>query len=212
VTYRNYSISRESYEQLTNAIKLAVKKGINVWNTTVLTKYSIKDIDIVLKQAEDWKFSVYFTPLMNVDTSGDTSKFFPSEKEFKKTIERIISLKKQGKPILNSVAYLEFIQNFPNYKKTIFKKQELKQKCKIKCYAGELFCHINTNGDVHPCINLLYKTKSYNTFKYGFKNAFEKTSKGYCATCSTFSFVELNLLFSLNINAILNTFYNLRKE
>lgn len=83
-------------------------------------------------------------------------------------------------------------------------------KPKTQCYAGELFCHIDTNGDIYPCINLLYKTKGYNAFKYGFQKAFEKISQENC-TCSTFSFVELNLLFSLNMSSILNTMDNLKK-
>lgn len=201
-----------SYEQLTNAIKLAIRKGITLWNTTVLTKYSIKDIDTILKQAEEWGFSTYFTPLINSDTTGDTNELFAPKKEFKEAIEIIITRKKQGKPILNSIPYLKYIQNFPDYRKTVYFNEEIKSKCRIKCYAGDLFCHIDTNGDVYPCINLLYKTKGYNTFKYGFKNALEKVSKDRCSMCSTFSFVELNLLFSLNTSSILNAMMNLNKK
>lgn len=199
-----------SYKQLTNAIKLAVRNGITVWNTTVLTKYSIKDIDIILKQAEEWGFLTYFTPLMNTDATGNTSKLFAPEKDFKETIKKIIIRKKQGKPVLNSIPYLKFIQNLPDYKKTVYFDERINPKYKIKCYAGELFCHIDTNGDVYPCINLLYKTKGYNAFKHGFKNAFEKVSKARCDMCSTFSFVELNLLFSLNTRSILNVLNNLK--
>lgn len=199
-----------SYEELTNAIKLAIKKGATVWNTTVLTRYSIKDIDIILKQAEEWGFFTYFTPLMNTDTTGNTNKIFAPEKEFKKAVEKIIIRKKQEKPILNSIPYLKFIQNLSDYKKTVYFNEEIKPRCKIKCYAGKLFCHIDTNGDVYPCINLLYKTKGYNAFEHGFQKAFEKISQENCM-CSTFSFVELNLLFSLNISSIFNTMNNLKK-
>lgn len=199
-----------SYEGLTRAIKLAIKEGIPVWNTTVLTKYSIRDIDTILKQAEEWGFCTYFVPLMNSDTTGDTSELFSSKKDFKKAIEKIIIKKKQGKPILNSIPYLRFIQNFPDFRKTVYFNEEIKLKRRIKCYAGDLFCHIDTNGDVYPCINLLYKTKGYNALKYGFKNAFEKIHKEKCM-CSIFSFAELNLLFSLNISSILNILNNLKK-
>lgn len=198
-----------SYEQLTSAIQLAIKKRIKVWNTTVLTNHNLNDIDIILKQAEEWGFFTYFTPLMNTDTTGNTLELFAPEKEFKKAIEKIMIRKKQGKPILNSMPYLKFIHDLPDHKKTVFFNERMDSKYQIKCYAGNLFCHIDTNGDVYPCINLLYKTKGYNAFKYGFKNAFEKLPPLNCM-CSTFSFVELNLLFSLNINSILNSFKNLK--
>ena len=82
------------------------------------------------------------------------------------------------------------------------------KKNKLKCFASELFCHIDTNGDVYPCINMMYKTKADNVLKVGFKKAFEKASKNGCNGCTTFSFVELNLLFNLKFGAI----YNLLKD
>ena len=198
-----------SYIQLIDAIKLARENDIEVWNTTVLSNYGINDVDEVLRLAQELDFKTYFTPLMQIpETTGMVNELFPTEKELKKAIKKIIIRKKQGKPILNSYEFLEYAYKWPDFRKTQFLDEELPNKNKLRCFASELFCHIDTNGDVYPCINMMYKTEGYDVLKLGFKDAFEKSSKSGCKGCTTFSFVELNLLFNLKFGAFSNLLKN----
>lgn len=198
-----------SYSQLINAIKLARENNIQVWNTTVLSNYSINDIDEVLKLAQKLDFKTYFTPLMQIpETTGMVNELFPSKNKQKEAIKKIIKRKKEGEPILNSYNFLDYVYNWPDFRKTQFLNEPLPKRNRLKCFASELFCHIDTNGDVYPCINMMYKTKVHNALKLGFKKAFERTSKNGCKGCTTFSFVELNLLFNLRLNAIYNVLNN----
>lgn len=44
-----------------------------------------------------------------------------------------------------------------------------------------------------------------NALEVGFREAFDSLLPLPCSACSTFSFMELNLMFSLHLEAILNT-------
>jgi MoaA/NifB/PqqE/SkfB family radical SAM enzyme len=196
--HNNYR-EKGSYESMLKSIKLAVDNGIKVWNVTVLSKDSIENIDLILKQSKDIGFHVYFTPMMNLDTTGDTASIIPSKENYKKAIEKLTILKKEkNNKILNSISYLKYIKTWPDFKKTIISDE------RYKCYASKLYCHVAPDGKVYPCINLIHKTKGHDVVKLGFKNAFQKSSRLNCK-CSTFSFVELNLLFSLNISSVYNS-------
>ena len=194
-----------SYKKLLDAIQFAIKNNITIWNTTVLTKQSIHDIDFILSLAEKMKFKTYFTPLMQIpSTTGFVDELFASKQEYKAVIQKLIKEKRIGRPILNSLSYLKYIYTWPDFRKTQYLNEQIPIKRKIRCYANQFFFHIDTNGDLYPCINMLYKTKGYNILKLGLENALKKSSKKGCNGCSTFSFVELNLLFSFKIEAILN--------
>ena len=195
-----HNIYREngSSKKMIEAISTAVENGIKVWNVTVLSRNSMDDIDYILGLSREIGFHTYFTPMMNLDSTGDTSLIIPPKGDYKRAIEKLMKLKKEkSNRILNSVPYLNYIYNWPDFKKTLIAGN-------YNCYASKLFCHIAPNGKVFPCINLMHKVDGYDALGLGFKNAFSKLSRIECR-CSTFSFVELNLLFSLNFVAICNS-------
>jgi len=194
-----------SYNQLINAIKILKANNINVWTTTVLNNYSINDIDEILRFAKELDIKTYFAPLMQIPKlTGVIDELFPTIEKQKESINKIIKRKKEGYPILNSYDFLYYINKWPDYTKSQYINEKLPESIKIKCVASDLFCHINTNGNLYSCINRMYQTKGYNVLKLGFKNAFEKSSRNGCNACRTFSFVELNLIFNLRFGAIYN--------
>ncbi|MDP7079950.1 MAG: radical SAM protein [Candidatus Undinarchaeales archaeon] len=195
-----------SYDQVIEAIKLARRSGIRVWTTTVLTNYSIGDIDLILETAEQHDFSTYFTPLCQVkETTGDTSALFASKDDYVATIDRLMDEKRKGRPVVNSLSYLRFMRDWPDFTHTMYLKDAPVEARRVPCYAGRFFCHINCNGDVYPCIQLRDEGNPKNALEVGFREAFDALLPLPCSACSTFSFMELNLMFSLHLEAILNT-------
>jgi MoaA/NifB/PqqE/SkfB family radical SAM enzyme len=192
-----------SYEKLIDAIKVCKENGINIGTMTILTNKNLKYVDDILRVAKKYNFLAYFQLLMhNTLTSGNTYMFLPSDKEYRKSITKILIKKKRGYPVGNSLKYLEYLLNWPDYKKSIFENWPFNIK-KGKCWAGKLFCYIECDGYVYPCLPKAEKVIGENFLEKGFKRAFNAMGK-LPLNCWCYFNLESNILFSLNPNAILN--------
>ena len=186
-----------SYKEVINAIKATKGKIPKVWLTCVLTKDNLNSINFILDLTKQYNLKVFFQPVADYKNCGPEAKnMFPDKEKYKDTIRKLIELKKTNKQIGNSKTGLEYLLNWPVYKR-------------MNCYAGELFAHIYPNGDVYPCFNMDGK-KPINCLKNGFRNAFEQINRNGCDCCFTYTTVELNHSFDLNINAGWNSLKLLR--
>lgn len=194
-----------SYEKVIESIKLANEYNIPVWTITVLTKYNTnkKCINFVLKKAKKLGFQTYYQILLHTPKMGrNTQKLLPSKKQHKRILRKLIQEKIKGSPIVCSLKYLEYMYYWPNFGVTRFVNFPAKKW--VECWAGILYCNINSNGDIYPCFNLLNDIKPTNCMKLGFKKAFENLPPQKCWGCTSSSYNEQNFLFSLNLCAILN--------
>ena len=187
-----------TYTKLIESFKILKKQDIPVVASTVLTKHNMEDIDFILKKAEEFDFSVYFNPLLNLpELTGDTKKMEIQKDEFKKVLKNLIMKKKSNSRIVNSKAYFNYLIRFLDNKQN-----------RLKCYAGKIFCHIEPNGEVHPCTNLVGNGRYKNCEKEKLRIDYIKDP---CKKCVTYGFNEINLLCSFNLNSTLNSFRFLDK-
>lgn len=194
---------KDSYKDVINAIKIAKQNNIAVWIEAVITKNSKEDIDFLLDLAKKLDFRCLFQPIYNYSYSANKKiikDYSPTKENFDQIIKKLIKLKKQGEPILNSNTYLKYIiNNWPN--------PHLK-----KCYAGRIFCGINSNGKVAPC-SLLFNNPNWpNGTEIGFKEAFKRLSPFKCKGCFCNSFIDLNFAYSLKVEPIINALRNYLKK
>lgn len=187
-----------AHDMVINAIKIARKNNIKVITQTVITKYNLNCLDYVLEKADELGFLAGFQPAMNRPLSGrKLPSLIPNKEDYKKAIKWLISQKKKTGCIANSkegLKHLYYIYDWPKFKK------------KINCFAPELHTYIDTNGDVYPCLHVQEKIKNApNCTKTGFRKAYDRLKKIPCYGCWSWSNVEFNLLFSLNVNTICNT-------
>lgn len=177
----------ESYDKAINAIKIAKQHGLKVWTTTVITNLSEDNIDFIINKAKELGFKCLFQPVYFYSYSAskkDIDKIAARVENHKKIVRRILELKKKGEPIANSKTYLNYIMKYwPN-------------KMKGKCFAGRLYCGINSNGEVAPCSLIFNGRKWPNGTEIGFKKAFEQIRQIPCKGCYCVSFVDMNLLNS----------------
>lgn len=186
-----------SYKYVIDSIKVAKGKIPKVWLTYVLTKNNLNSIDFILDLAKQYNLKVFFQPVVDYRNCGLHAKtLFPDEKEYKETIKKLILLKKKNKQIGNSKAGLEYLKNWPIYKK-------------LNCCAGKLLAHIYPNGDVYSCFNMDGK-KPVNCLSKGFTHAFKQLKLKDCEGCWTYANIEMNYLFNLNFNAGWNSLKLLR--
>ncbi|MFC1667006.1 radical SAM/SPASM domain-containing protein [Candidatus Omnitrophota bacterium] len=190
--------SKGSFRKTMEAIQL-LKGKMPIWTITVLTKYNLESIDFILETAKKHGFLTTFQVLHhNVILGKNLESFFPPNDSYRKIIKDIILKKKQGAPIASSFSYLNHLLKWTDYRKPMLSYPVNN----LKCWAGWLYCNVDTDGSVYPCSLLVEKMKSLNYLDVGFKKAFESIPEIACKVCDASCFTEYNYLFSLNPGTI----------
>jgi MoaA/NifB/PqqE/SkfB family radical SAM enzyme len=182
-----------SFNMLMKAIKTCVNYGIKTFATMVITKNNLDYVDYVIDLAERMRFYILFQPVMPRPLTGKyTSSLQPEKKKYREVIKKLIKKKFSCKYIGNSLTILKYYYHWPKLQK-------------IKCWAGRMHAAIDTNGNVFSCLDTRGKEKPLNCAKVGFEEAFKKIEKYNCKGCWTYGHNELNFLFSLNPNVVINS-------
>ena len=196
-----------SFQKVMKAIESA-SGSIPFWTITVLTKNNLDSIDFILEQARKYGFLATFQLLHHNDRlSSDCQHLFPSRNACRSAIEKLISEKKKGAPIASSLNYLNHILNWPDYKTANYPHSINR----LKCWAGQMYCNVDTDGSVYPCSMFVEKTKALNYLNVGFKKAFESLKTDSCMGCLASCFTEYNYLYSLNVHTITEWLKSFRK-
>jgi len=174
---------REAYFALEKSVEWGVKTVI----TTTLTRYNLEDVDYILKLAEKLRIFVAFQPFKIMYKGSKDENLCPKGEEYKKTIEKLIKLKKRGFPYLrNSLLSLEHIKDYPEFSP-------------IKCSAGRLFSVVDVDGTLLPCDRNdgPYYGKLPNVLREGFFNAFKKLPRYSCSGCGFLGGKELSFFMNM---------------
>ena len=190
-----------SYKKVINALDIATKR-MPVWTITVLTKNNLNEIDYILDLAKKMNFYTTFQILHHSSTlAGNTKSMLPSPEEYKEAIKKLIEAKKDGAPIVSTIKYLKQLLKWQDYAQTY---RIEKKEGDIPCWAGKLFCNIDTDGKVYPCVCLIEKIEALNLIDVGFKKAFDNLSSVKCSACTASCLIEFNLMFSMHLDVAYN--------
>ena len=195
----------DAYSQVMRAIEAAKGAELEVMTTTTLTRSNLNSAGFILRKAQEMGFRAAFQLLHHPQSAaGDTTSFLPSSEEYRNTIKEFISLKeKYPKIIINSKRYFEILFNWPDYKQVVLEKSPFK----VRCWAGRFYCHIDVNGDVYPCHQLLKSLRVPNILNTPLSRALKNFPSTSCTICMAGDYLEYNLLFSLNLSALRNLLY-----
>lgn len=204
----DYYRGKGSYKKAMQAIECSVNNHIKTHVSTVLTKKNINSLDFLLKKAKELGFLLELSPLYN-QFFGVKNQGYPEslkDAEYREIIKTILNLKKRKEPIFYSAATYESILNWEDYNKDRIIEEETDLK-HVKCYAGKYFCHIESNGDVYPCV---YSAghKAINCLESNFEIAFKNINEHNCKACMWACYIEFNLLFDFNLNVLKSLSYN----
>lgn len=188
---QNFVRGEGAYKIAMEAAKAAKINNINFIFTTTLTKYNIKQIDFFLGIAKEHDTLVAFQPIKSLYRGvKDISQLSPDVYEFKQSINKLIKYKKmKNLHFRNSLIGLKHIYNWPHYEK-------------LKCWAGKIFCIIDTDGTLCPCDRIFYNTELPNCLKNNFKEAFFSLPEVLCSGCGFCGVLELNLLMALRFGTV----------
>lgn len=181
-----------SYKEAMEAAQLIKQKGLKTRFITVLSKLNLGEVGFILKKATELKTPVVFQPARMLTLTGICENpIAPSGNDYKRVIAELMIEKRKNKYICNSLSGLTYLYNWPN-------------PTMIKCINSLIVCRLEPNGDLYGCGNLHMGGNISNCIKVGFKKAFKDLTPACCKECWCASYVELNCLFSLKPDAILN--------
>ncbi|MCX5700988.1 MAG: radical SAM protein [Candidatus Omnitrophica bacterium] len=188
---------KNSYKMVIEAAKAASNAKVRFIFTTTLTKYNIKETGFLLEEAQRFNTLVAFQPLKSLYRGVEDISFMaPGEQDFKQAIRELIIQKKNGNPHLrNSLVGLNHIYQWPYYPK-------------LKCWAGKIFCILNTDGTLLPCDRIAYNSGLPDCRELGFERAFSMLPETHCSGCGFCGVLELNFIMSLKFGTI-KSIYNI---
>ena len=182
-----------SYREVIAALALAKNKGINARIHTVLSKSNLQSVDFLLKKAEEFDAPILFQPSTALRMGGNQQNpLSPNEKEYKQVIEYLMAKKNKTEYIGHSISGLKFLYRWPQLKR-------------IRCWASLISARIESDGSVDVCFRNRFKSRRADASDFNFQKGFYSLPFLYCDQCCCASSVELNCLFSLNLDTIFNT-------
>ena len=181
-----------SYHNVMQAAQAARSCGIKIEFATVITKANIGYFGSILEKAKEYAAKVTFQPAtVNLLGGGSANPLVPSQEAYWDAIDKLIMRKSRGeRRIGNSIACLRHLRNWPN-------------PTRIQCASGSLSLRIEPNGDVLYCSRMSALTLSQNAATADLPTIFAQLKPLACDQCWCASRVELNLLASLSIGAVI---------
>ena len=206
-TAHDRSKKKGAYGHVMQAIALAKRHNIEVSTTTTLTCDNLGAVDFVIGKARELGFKAAFQLLHHPPAAaGDASFLMPPDEQYRECLRKLKAYKQQYPgTVLNSQRYFDILLEWPDYSKPVLDTFRGGPACK----AGGLYCHIDVNGDVYPCHQLLKAVAPPNILDMPLAQALAALPRRQpCALCLAGDYLEYNLLFSLQPSAVMNVIKN----
>lgn len=189
-----------SYDKVMAALRVACQ-GHNVFTITVLTNKNIAHIDFILETAREIGFATTFQLPHHTKclASEDEQLLLSENEEYRGAIRHLLKRKREGYPIVSSYQYLNNLLRWGDYRNYVSP-----QKKGVTCWAGKLYCNVDTDGSVYPCSGTIGMMPAKNFLETGFKAAFDGIAEPACKSCIASCFTEYNYMHSFQLGVIWN--------
>jgi MoaA/NifB/PqqE/SkfB family radical SAM enzyme len=197
-----------SFKKALEALRYARRQGITVRILATLTKEAVYSLEKLIEISREYACYLNFQPLQPQTSQRHLQSAFPTEKEVKKAIKKILEYKYDKKDRINfcEKAFLHYY-NWPGYEKPVYLKGEPVPFRAMTCTAGRYSTFIGADGFVYPCPIMLDLGlfKPLNIKTDGPKAAIRHAAAHPCRSCYAPCFSHFNMLFSLHPQALWDT-------
>lgn len=178
---------------LPGIIKARQVMGRPVLLNCVISGKNLDDIEELILLAKEHGLKISFEPMYEFGgIAGDTWNELGIRDigKYRATVGRIIEMKKQGFPIINSLTYLTMVKDL---------------KTDYKCHANDLILCVAADGSIENC---RVHRQPLGNISEGIANVWERTreerkSKAEnCEKCLFFGYVENSLLYDFNLEVM----------
>jgi len=182
-------------EQIIKGIKKAKKIGIFTAINCVITQKNIDELTELVKLSNKLDTLISFEPVyrhpeIDKETWSET-KTKPNI-EHREAVNKLIEMKENNYPIINSKTYLEKIKNPGKIK---------------ECNPNDMILHITADGKIKKC---RAKNQVLGDYRDGLEETWEESREqrkeitNECDGCPFFGYVEANLMRKLKPEPIIN--------
>ena len=195
-------IRQMDFETLLKGLKKAIEVRIfqnrknPILMNCVLTGKNLDDIETLILLAKELEVKVSFEPVHKFPGISEevwNEIGIRDIEKFHNTVDRIIELKEQGYPIINSKTYLRMVKN---------------GEMDYKCRATGIIMNITHDGTLETCRvqNEPLGNVMWDGFESVWKNSEEQRKEivRNCKGCLFFGYVENSLMQSLNPEVLMN--------
>jgi sulfatase maturation enzyme AslB (radical SAM superfamily) len=192
-----------AFNDVMNALKAARRNGKTVWVNSVLSRINLDCVPWLIETAQRNEIQISFQLLYHTsEIAGSTEDMLPSADQYRSVVRRIREAKRLGAPVINSYPQLDYLEKWPDYRNPFFSSQ-VDHRCLLRCWGGRLFLHVEPNGAVFPCSQLMGQPMiaGRDDLHAAVSNAARHACR-YC--CLGADYVEYNLLMGLNPKAVWN--------
>ena len=207
-----------TYKKIIAGLETAVKAGLPVRIHGVFNKLSIEagkksPVEALAELSRKYDIPFNFCQYVLGEEGKKDPSANPTYVSFRDTMkyhEELMALKDKGYKFFNSSEAMKQIINWANPDKDVLYDKDIPglPDYYSKCRAGELYCFLDTDGALYPCVPLW--KKGINIKEIGIKKAWENVQeerrKAGCFACVSLGDIEFSKTLSLKPSALLNTF------
>lgn len=159
----------------------------------VISGRNLEDIEELIRLSAELEVTIAFEPMYEFSGIQDDvwkNIGIKDTEKYRRTVDRIIEMKKEGYPIINSYTYLKMIKDMDT---------------DFKCHAGELILNVTADGTIEHC---RVERQSLGNVKDGlekvWRNSRERRKRipENCHKCLFFGYVENSLLYDINLEVM----------
>jgi len=159
----------------------------------VISGKNLDDIRELIELARDHDMKISFEPMYEFGgIAGDTwdELGIRDMDKYRTTVDRIIEMKEQGYPIINSLTYLSMVRDL---------------RTDYKCHANDLILCVAADGSIENC---RVHRQPLGNISEGIANVWERTREERkikaenCERCLFFGYVENSLLYDFNLEVM----------
>lgn len=202
-----------TYKKIIEGIEEAIKYHLPVRLHGVYNKFSIEasqesPVEHLLKLSKKYCVPFNFCQYVSsVDGSKDAAYIEHKEIMRKGFYQQCWDFKLKGHRFFNSFDALNQIMHWPNQDKEFLFQRDSIPNYFTRCMGGELYCFIDSDGSMYPCVPLW--KKGLNIRDAGIKKAWDFTNKVRsqvkCFSCVSMGDIEFSKTMCLSPKVILNT-------
>ncbi|WP_035236363.1 radical SAM protein [Desulfobacter vibrioformis] len=204
---------RGLYNRIIKGVENALGHGLpvrlhGVYNSFSMAGAQESPVKHLAELGKKYGVPFNFCPFV-ADFSGEKRGAYVSLGNLMKYHQECIDLKAQGYPYFNSDAALHQLVNWPDLSKDFYMESErhlLPKNCK-RCLGGEMYCFLDSDGSLYPCVPLWKRGLNIN--EVGIQSAWEYLQdvrkEARCWTCASLGDIEFSRTLSLDVPSMVNT-------
>ncbi len=189
---------RGAHAKAVAGIEAARSRGMNVAIVAVLGTHNLGEIDHILGAAEAWGVGAIFQ-VMRAETRG-ARRLSADGEDLRRAVRSLLEARRAGRPVAMSEKFLRYLLTWPDFSTPSLSVPHED----LLCMAGQIYCAIDADGSVYPCMPRVGLTPAGNVRTDGFDEAFSRLRDNSCRACTSTACTEYNFLYNLNAPTVLD--------